>query len=577
MKNKFKIMIIALIAILTTYCTKEFLEFTPKGQAGEEVLSTPENVDKLVIAAYASLGNDHWLEPYTSMWPYGNVRSEDAYKGGLGTSDQGGYHLMETFVNLLPTEDKLNRMWTRIYMGVGRANTALRIMDKLTEEAYPIKVQREAEMRFIRGHFYFLLKELFKNIVIFDEYTTGDALNLISNTEYSNDELWNKIAEDFEFAVNNLPESQNQVGRPNKYVAEAYLAKIRLYQAYEQDEQNNVININQTRLQEVVDLTNDVINSGKYSLHNDYANNYLWAYDNGTESLFAVQRSLNDGSPDGRLDMSTALNYPMYGPYGCCSFHRPSQNLVNAFQTENGIPKFDTYNDVEMKDSAAFKDNTFDPRLDHTVGIPSHPYKYQTDVIYRASSFVRGEPIYGPYSAMKEVQQVDCPCLTKNKGYPYPASSKNNDVIKYDDMLLWKAEALIELNRQDEALPIINEIRERAKNSTGLLKYANGEYVANYNIESYIPGLNIIWDNGNARKALRWERRLEFGMEGVRFFDLVRWGIAEESINEYLAVEVNRFHFLDGAHFTKNKDEYLPIPQIQIDISKQLYQQNYGW
>ena len=178
---------------------------------------------------------------------------------------------------------------------------------------------------------------------------------------------------------------------------------------------------------------------------------------------------------------------------------------------------------------------------------------------------------------MKEVQQVDCPCLTQATGYPYPATSKNNDIIKFSEVLLWKAEALIELGRQNEALPIINEIRQRAKNSTARLVYSNGDLMANYDIQLYENGVNIDWTQENARIALRWERRLEFALEGIRFFDLVRWGVAAETINNYFQVEKTRVPFLSEADFTKNRDEYLPIPQQQINLSEGVYKQNNGW
>ncbi|MEG3660178.1 RagB/SusD family nutrient uptake outer membrane protein [Arenibacter palladensis] len=577
MKNIKKILSIVTTVLVFGSCS-DFLEVPPKGIVSENDLKNIEGSEGLVMAAYASLGNDHWLEPYTSMWPYGNVRSDDAYKGGLGTSDQGDYHLYETFSAARPDQDRANRMWTRIYIGVQRANNALRGINELDQADYPNKTQRIAEMRFLRGHFHFLLKILFKKIPYIHEEIETDELNNISNVDYTNDELWDKIAEDFQFAIDNLSPSQEDVGRPTENVAKAYLAKLRLYQAYEQDEQNNVIQINATRLEEVVNLSNQVINSGNYGLHGDYANNYLWEYDNGVEAIYSVQRSKDDGSPAGRVDVSNALNFPMYSAYGCCSFHRPSFNLVNAFQTgEDGLPKFNSYNVQILMDSLDFRVNSFDPRLDHTVGIPSHPYKYQTNVIYNTDEFTRGPQVYGPFSAMKEVQQVDCPCLTQATGYPYPATSKNNDIIKYSDVLLWKAEALIELGRQNEALPIINEIRQRAKNSTNRLVYSNGELMANYNIQLYEDGVNVVWNQENARLALRWERRLEFALEGIRFFDLVRWGIAAETINNYFQVEKNRVPFLSSANFTKNRDEYLPIPQQQIDLSEGVYKQNYGW
>jgi hypothetical protein len=563
--------------LLLMSCGK-FLNVPPKGVVGADDLNTPENVEKLVVAAYASLGNDHWEVPYTSAWVYGSVRSDDAYKGGLGTADQGEFTQYEVFSTIQENQSRGDLLWTRLYMGVQRANLALKGINGLSDADYPQKKQRQAEMRFVRGHFYFLLKTHFKKIPYIDENISGDSINTVSNVQYSDNELWNKIGEDFLFAADNLPPQPEQIGRPGAYTAKAYLAKLRLYQAYEQDDRNNVTNINKERMNEVVTLTNEVIGSGKYDLSADYAQNYLWKYENGKESIFAVQRSLNDGSEVGRIDMSTALNYPMYPAYGCCSFHRPSQNLVNAFQTgPDGLPEFDTFNEVEMKDSADFQDHSFDPRLDHTVGLPSHPFKYQNKIIYHTDSWTRGPELYGPFSGMKSVVQADCPCLTTAKGYAYPASSMNNDILKFDDLLLWKAEALIELGRQNEALDIINEVRQRAKNSVGMLVDDNGRAYSNYHVELYKPGENIDWTQANARKALQWERRLEFGMEGSRFFDLVRWGIAAEVLNKYFEVEGKRRTYLQIGHFTKNRDEYLPVPTQQIDLSDGLYQQNSGW
>lgn len=578
MKSLKSILLLIAVSLITISCSDP-LDYQPKGVISDENLDSEDNINKLVNAAYASLGNDHWNTPYTNMWPYGSVRADDSYKGGLGTSDQGGYHQYEIFSTIRTDMSKANDMWERLYIGVQRANVALKKI-KNTGDEFSLKNQRIGEMRFLRGHFHFLLKKLFKRIPYIDDTVSSDSLRLVSNVEYSNDELWNKIASDFQFAVDNLPPAVEQVGRPNQVIAKAYLAKVRLFQAYEQDEQHNVTNINSDRLQEVVNLTTDVINSGKYSLFDDYAMNFLWSYENGEESLYAVQRSRNDGTPAGRVDMASQLNWPMYEEYGCCSFNRPSFNFVNAFQTnQDGIPKFETYNNSVMKDSADFQNNTFDPRLDHTVGLPSHPYKYQQDVIYNVDGFTRGASLYGPFSDMKPVQKTDCPCLVTDipVANAYLSSSKNNRIIRFDEVLLWKAEALIELDRHTEALPLINQIRVRAKNSKSRLTYANGDYMSNYNIEPYKPGVNISWTQENARRALRWERRLEFGMEGVRFFDLVRWGIAAETLNEYFEEEKNRTSYLENANFTEGRDEYLPIPQQQIDFSNGNYEQNHGW
>ena len=176
---------------------------------------------------------------------------------------------------------------------------------------------------------------------------------------------------------------------------------------------------------------------------------------------------------------------------------------------------------------------------------------------------------------MKEQQAADCPCFKKIG--PFYGSSKNIDIIRYADVLLMRAEALIELGRHDEALPLINMLRTRAANSTGRTKKLDGTDPSNYRISEYVDGVNISWTQENARKAMQWERRLEFAMESPRFFDLVRWGIAEETLNAYLEKEKTRRAFLVSAHFTKGRDEYYPIPQREINFTKGLYIQNPGY
>lgn len=568
----------AWIAILLFSGCSKVLDYSPKGVVTLDVLNTPEQADKLGIAAYASLGNDFGgIVPLSSMWLYGAVRSDDAYKGGGGVTDGGGGQLnaIEQF-NLITTDlGRINDPWATIYEGVARANTALRQMAKFTTTEYPLKNQRVAEMRFLRAHWWFLLKILFKNPALADETVSDEELRSVSNRMYTNDQGWDKIASDLQYAVDNLPLAQTDVGRPNKLAASAYLAKVRLYQAYEQNDQNQVVNIDKTRLNEVVTLCDNVINSGKYNLHDDFAKNFMLETENGTESVFAIQFSLDDGTEIGRLNMGSSHNYSLAPGYGCCGWSQPSQNMVNAFKTSSdGLPLFDTFNDTPMKDSADFMTNGVDPRLDHTVGIPGHPYKYKSTFVYSAS-WARTPTVYGNYSSMKEMLRPDDPGLRKVGAFF--GTAKNADIIRYADVLLWKAEALIELGRHNEALPLINQIRVRAANSTSRLKKADGTFPSNYRIQPYVNGVNCTWTQDFARKALQWERRLEFAMESPRFFDLVRWGIAAETINAYMAVEKTRRSYLSAAFFTKGRDEYFPIPQTQINLTLGALKQNNGW
>jgi len=574
MKNKHTLLMLLIICGLTFSC-KKILDETPQGVVSDADLNTPENVDKMVIAAYSALGNDHYTAPYTSLWPYGSIRGGDTYKGGDGPGDISEYHLYETF-SLNRIDNGLSDLvWFRLYVCIGRANDALRRINAMDEAAYPNKAQRQAEMRFLRGHFYFLAKILFKYIPYIDENAPKQSYDTISNRSLSNDALWSKIADDFRAATDNLPAAQSDKGRVNKYAAKAYLAKTLLYQAYEQDENNNVTSINTAKLTEVNSLCDEVINSGTYSLNTDYADNFLTQYENSSESVFAIQYSKDDGTPKGRLDYGHALNYPMNQEYGCCGFHVPSHDLINAFKTDDkGLPMFDGYNNNDVAASGDYKTNTFDPRLDHTVAIPGHPYKYKTDFIFQ-KSWARAPEVYGAFASLKEVVRPDDASFQKVP--PFMSSSKNWDIIRFDDVMLFKAEALIELGRQDEALPLINQLRTRAANSTALLKQSDGTSTSHYGMDTYKPGVNCTWSQSFARQALRWERRLEFATEGYHFFDLVRWGTAGDAITSYFNIEKTRSAHLSDAKFTKGRDEYLPIPLNQINYSKGLYKQNTGW
>jgi len=562
----FKLSLLMTLLMLLS-CKKTFLDVSPLGTVSEASLTTPTNADALVISAYALLAESTFGATYDDFI-FGGIHSDDAYKGGAGPGDVADWHPLELYNIITPDNGQL-AMWGGLYTRISRCNKALVVLNKITDAQMPLRQVRIGEMRFLRGHYMFFLKKLFKYPVYFDETATLDDLKKLSNKTYTNDQLWDKIADDFQFAYDNLPVTQSQIGRANKEAAAAYLAKTRLYQAYEQDENNNVTSINATKLQAVVDMCDAVINSGKYQLFDNFGKNFTYGYDNGVESIFATQYSINDGVGIGKLDLVHLLNYNMAPGYGCCWFNIPSQNLVNAYRTVNGLPGDGS---VTMQNPADFQTNTVDPRLDHTSGIPTHPFKYALNFVY-STTWARTPAVYGNYSSMKECQLPTSPSFKANG--PFFGSSKNQDILRYDDVLLIKAEALIELNRANEALPLINQIRTRAAN-TDWLKFADNTTFSNYNIATYQDGVNCTWTQAFARNALRTERRLEFAMEDPRFFDLVRWGVAAETLNGYLASESVIRSVLAGGHFRKNQDEYLPIPNTEITLSEGLYIQNTG-
>ena len=585
MKKRLKNYILSGLLIFSMTTCKDFLEVNPKGIITEEQLNSPEHVDGLVTAAYAHAPRVH---TFSTMNPWiASMRSDDAYKGGGGLDDQPAWYQMEVFSLLNPNVGNNDGVWFQAYSGLSRINTAINAINRMDEAAYPLKTSRLAEMRFLRGWIYFKLKQRYKWIPYFKEDATADEIKTISNRPDGavNDlGLWQNIYEEFKFAAENLPPNQEEVGRPTKYAAEAFLVKTLLWMAYPQDDRHQVTSINPEKLTEALEYCEDIIASGKYSLASDFAQNFLLEFDNASpESIWELQFTIDDGTPRGNLNEGNGLTSPWWNPYfSCCDFHKASYNMVNAFRVDaNGLPLFDTFNNAEITENSDalttnelqyFANNTWDPRLGHTVAIPDFPWKYQPILFDSTGS--RQPATYGYMHSMKENVRTDSPGLFDAF---WMFNSKNQTEVRYAEVLLWKAEIFIQLGRHQEALPLINEIRERASNSTTKLKLPNGAYPVTYTIEPYVDGVNCTWDPAFAWEALVWENRLEMAMEGRRFYDLVRWGIAAEVMNAYFDKESQRRQWLDVAFFTEGRDEYLPIPQAQINWSQGVYKQNPGF
>lgn len=575
--KKLNIWCLALLTLLGGASCSSILDENPQGIISDDDLNTVDKVEQMIIAAYSFYGQNHFNKQFGMPYEEGSLRGGEAYKGAAGTSDNAERHLWETFVYMQPTTtDDLDNLWWVHYVGVGRVHDALRRAQALTEEEYPEKNERIAELRFLRSHIYMYMKLCFKFFPWIDENTPTDQYDKVSNDELTDQELWGKLIDDFRYAVEYLPETQEEVGRPTKWAAKAYLAKTLLFAAYEQDEKHNVVNINQEKLQEVADLCKDIIDNAGKTLVADFAENFLCEYENNSESIWAIQYSANnDGSTIGRLN--SWLVYPMNSDYGCCGAFQPSTHMLNHFKTVNGVPDFDHFDEGETLDNKeAFARIPMDPRLMHTACVPGMPWKYDPNYIME-DSWARTPEVYGYTMSQKLIVLPTCDCFRKTN--PFMGSGLNYDVLRLDEVMLWRAEALIQLNTNlDEALSLINQIRQRAANSTGRLKFADGTPTGNFDVQPYIPGDNCpAWTRDFAFKALQWERHLEFATEGKWFFDLVRWGIADTYMNSYFDIERTRKSYLADARFTKNRDEYFPIPQTQISYVKGLYKQNYGW
>ena len=504
----------------------------PQGTLDEGTAFT--SPEKLVTAAYAKLGDDWYSYPF-NLWPYGDMSADDCLKGGSGENDTG-YHPMEIFSTLQPDRGEFDELWYQLYSAISRCNRAMESM--VNAEETPAIKQLKAEVRFLRGHFYYKLQQMW--------YTANPGTT----------------------------------GRAHKVAAAAYLAKCYLNWAYGDgyEATTGYSHVDQAKIKKVLDYT-QVVKDSPYDYLDTYGHIFLQDYANSVESIFAVQHSnkADDGTQFGRANWSNMLN-GVWGIWSCgWDFHKPSQNLVNAFKTRNGLPmdNFDEDHNAIVVNGADSK-YKYDPRLFHTVGMPTYPYKYEAQyTLTKANS--RTPNTYGYYCSMKEIPQ-----RSKGEDYdnPWQAFGQNDYVLRYTDVMLMRAEALIESGDYNgEALQIINTIRERAKrdiSSTSLIKYAKDQCdIALYgNFAS----------QDDARKALRWERRVELAMEGHRFFDLRRWGLLSTTLNKYFETEKTDEYdgqtyglYYKDAFFTKGKNEYFPIASNQMNYVQGLYHQNKGY
>ena len=582
---KLKYILASLCVAMTTGCTDNFLDNAPQGSLSDGVMNSPEAIDLLVNAAYASLygmtneQGDPCMRP-TTNWSYGEVRADNAYKGGGGEGDVWDVHAMETF-QLQSNNGNLDGKWFNLYSLISRCNSALRVLKAADPNEYKDRDMRIAEVKVIRAHHYFELVRLFNKVPYIDEDLKVSEYVDVPNDQFTRKEHLARIAGDLLDAAEDLPEKQGEVGRINRNIALAYAAKVKLYEAYEQDEQTHVVTgVNKQLLREVVDLIDEVKG---YDLLTDFQQLDMIAYENGPESVFSVQYSMNDGSSDGgRINWSNLLNSPGgNSPYHGDGFFLPSQDLINAYQTdENGLPVFDyqsrpDYGVVEFIDETHQKlsntEPTVDPRLDFVVGRPTITYKTYRET--PCQSWVRDRGVYGHNCAKRFWVSPESPDMIK--GWPWGASELNWQIIRYADLLLYKAEALIELGEDLEtARQLINRVRQRAMDSEYVKDFNNPEKdAANYKIGLY-PAEG--WTQDYARQALRTEMRLEKALEGERFFDLVRWGIAQDVMTRYFEAEKDQRVYYQVAKFDAG-EEYFPIPVAQYNFSLGRYTQNYGY
>ena len=524
----------------------DMLDIKPSGQFTSDQI-TDESIEGLMASAYAGLeshffgNNESFCAPITN-WVF-DVRSDDAYKGGGGVSMEANIHQLE--ISNLTSDNATNyNKWRNNYYAIARVHQAMNAIN--ASQGLTGKDALIGELKLLRAYFYFDLIRIFERIPYLTETSIATETRF---DEFTRDEIFGFIKQDIKDAWNSLPETQAEEGRFGKYVAAALMVKVSAFTSDWAD---------------VIEYSDYVINSGKYELYDNFLDMSKIEFNNRKESIMAIQFSTANNNA--HINWCNLLNttYSEGNLFGSGDdFFLASQNLVNAFRTDDkGLPLFDTFNDVKV--TSDYEGNV-DPRLDFTVGRIGFPFRGHT---YN-SKWCRAYDVYGEYSGKKGLIDPASPEMVQ--GFPWGASALNFCLIRYADILLLKAEALIETNSSlDTARQLINMVRAKADRSI------DGSYTpvelnpmkANYYVGQY-PAEG--WNQDYARKAVRMERRLELAMEGNRWFDLVRWGNVLEVVNNYMQSEAKLRPYYEGASISSD-EIFLAIPLTEVQNGGGIYE-----
>jgi len=592
MKKLFKWILpasVVLVALIFA-CNKQ-LDLQPQGSLLASNVNNNSGVQGLLIGAYVLLsgenvpGQNLGNGSAASNYVYGSEAADDSYKGSSPSDQPDAIPLLTWSLAQATTTLYLDQRWVVLYTGIQRANDVIRTLRQAPDLTPADTLEYTAEARFLRGFYHFEGKKMWNNFPYVDENISyvNNNLNVPNYANGQYIDIWPQIVADLKYAVDNLPNTQPNVGRVNKWAAMAFLAKAYMYQ----DDYASA----KPLLDQVI--ANGTTSLGvKYALNPLFQSNFNPAEKNSPESVFACQTSVNDGSATatngGNGNTGDELNHPYnFGP-GCCGFNNPSWNLVQAYKTDgNGLPFLNgSYNSGPLvSDPTNPWTGNVDARLDWTAGRPGKPW-FDWGIV--DSGWIRDVPNDGLFVTMKNnyaKSQQGIYSSTETVFWGAAEVAANNvPLCRYSDVLLWDAECEAQIGSLDQAQEYVNMVRARAANPKGFV-YLNSNYdgatsmytpqvtpADKYKVGQYPPGAFATMGKDSAMEAIKFERRLELAMEGQRFFDLSRWdngtGSMANTLNSYVAVERNRSSFYlvnNTAHFTKGTNEFFAIPQNEID------------
>lgn len=478
------IIAVIVVAMLTQGCNK-FLDKAPLGTVTQanlfkDSVNAIQAVNSIYDAASWDEGPKWGNGPYVGHmyeWMFGDVLSDDAEKGSA-SSDFTPISDLKTWI-ADPSNSIIGTLWTHCFTGISRANTVLSNVDAGTISE-KLKAQLKGEALFFRGYFYFYLVRTFGGVPLFEKPPL--PLESASVSRSSIAETYAFIEKDFKAAASLLPEKNMypaaDLGRATKGAANAYLARAIMYQL-------GTINGNNHTWQDVYDLTSTIISSGQYSLTPNYATIQENEGKNSSESIFELQFTtslINYGPAKSGTTNNLFQNNRSTWGYG---FNNPTQDLVNEFEAN-------------------------DPRLPVTV-------------------FKNGDVVLGILNNV-DLAGNATGYLSRKVAILRPAEVKSGDQnirkIRLADIILMKAEAAAKTGKESEAISLVNQIRQRAKNSTKPKGSTVGSlaYDANTIPAVTLPDLSTSLTGQNLLNAIWHERRTELGMETLHYWDLMRTG-----------------------------------------------------
>lgn len=582
MINNFKSKYLRLISgtlLILCSCSDEFLTREPPGVGAGSLMTTPDGIESLLTGTYSALrGRFAFGGSMCTDWVYGSATSDDCYKG-TSAGDSSPLGLLERYDNQA-SYPYFEQRWTDCYNGVARANSVLEFLAAAQEGKSPIPETRarqvEAEAKFLRAWFHFQANKIFEHIPYIK---TAEELAPLRPEEVPNpDPAWNQIEEDLQFAIDNLPANfPGEPGRADRYAAEAVKAHAHMYQG---------------EFESAKILLDDIINDGGFHLAPNFYDNYDMTHENNRESIFEIQ-AMTTSTFHTAILLSGAVFHQL-GPASCggWGFFQPSQCLFESFQvTSEGLPVLDIddrtplVSDMGISSSQVFvpTDHLLDPRVDWTIA--RRGVDFLGWGIHPGNDWIREQFNGGPYMTKKYMHfRSEQSLNTYSNGF---SNGKNYRMYRLANILLWRAEVAVEDNNLELARSLVNMIRNRAKTSTPVMglctSYSNpgsapvvdwSKPAANYMIGTYPAGHPAFSSQTEARKAVRMETRLEFATEGHRFFDLRRWGIDGEVLNDFIARDQTFRPFMQGSVYDPEQDDYWPLPESQVKAQKRVLQQD---